>query len=134
MRYINPIIKWEVHSPLARLLPWAELSFEGRRTGRRIEVIVRMYALDALGGEPVTFTPNPWRANFDEPRRVQWRFKGKVEERTLTLVRDPAEVARVLNQLLDQGLWVPAGLRVPKGERFTAEGVAATNTAMLQFS
>ena len=130
MRYVNPVIKWELHTPLARLLPWAELSFDGRRSGRRITVVVRMYAVD---GEPVTFTPNRWRANFDEPRRVEWRFKGKVQQRTLTLVRDPAEVARVLNQLLDQGLWVPAGLRVRKGERFTAELVASTDTAMLRF-
>ena len=131
IRYVNPIIKWELRTPLARLLPWAELTFDGRRTGKRISVVVRMYTVD---GELVTFTPNSWRANFAEPRPLAMRFKGKVHELTATLVRDPAEVAHVLNQLLDDGLWVPAGLRVRRGERFTAESVAPTDTAMLRFS
>jgi len=131
MRFVNPIVKWELRTPLARLLPWAELSFAGRRTGRRIAVVVRMYRID---GEPVTFTPNRWRANFVEPRALTMRFKGSVHERVATLVRDPAVVAVALNRLLDQGLWVPAGLRVRKGETFTAELVVSTDTAMLRFS
>ena len=131
IRYVNPIIKWELRTPLARVLPWAELTFDGRRTGKRIAVVVRVYTVD---DGLVTFTPNAWRANFTEPRRLAMRFKGKVHERTATLVRDPGEVAHVLNQLLDDGLWVPAGLRVRRGERFTAASVESTGTAMLRFS
>ena len=131
MRFVNPIIRWELRTPLARVLPWAELAFDGRRSGKRIEVVVRMYR---AAGEDVTFSPNAWRANFAEPRPLTMRFKGTQRERTATLVSDPGEVAVVLNQLLEQGLWVPAGLRVPKGERFDAARVAATGTAMLRFS
>jgi hypothetical protein len=131
MRFVNPIIKLELRTPLARLLPWGTLGFDGRRSGRRIEVVVRMYRLD---GKPVSFSPNPWRANFTEPRHASLRWKGRLHEHEVVLVRDPSEVAAALNQLVDDGLWVPAGIRVRGGGHFTVEDIASVNVAMLRFS
>ena len=131
MRVIDPIIKFEVRSPLGRFLPWALLSFDGRRSGRRIEVPVRYY--ETSNGW-VTFSPNPWRHNFTEERAVTVRFKGRVSEQSAVLVRDPAQVADALNELLERGLWVPAGMRPRGAKRFTIDAVRAAATDMLRFS
>lgn len=132
MRFVDPVVKFEVHAPLlGRIQPWATLTFTGRRSGRTIVVPVRYY--ETSDGH-VTFSPNAWRFNFTEPRPVAVRCKGRVVQHTAVLVRDPSEVARALNELLDRGLWVPGGMRPRGAKRFSTETVVAAATDMLVFS
>ena len=132
VRVLNPFTKLALRSPLGKRIPLALLRFTGRRSGK-------IYATPASWYEtpdgPVAFTPAPWRANFAGGAPVTTTVGGKTTTRTATLVRDPAEVARVLNAIVATGKHGrPAGLKIPAGHTLTADDVRAVDRAMLRFS
>jgi hypothetical protein len=84
---------------------------------------------------PVAFTPSPWRANFEGGAPVTTTVHGTTTLRTATLVRDPDEVARVLNAIVATGKHArPAGLKIPAGYTLTGDDVRAVDRAMLRFT
>jgi hypothetical protein len=126
---LSVLLRTRAGSGLSNL---ARVQFTGRRSGRRLAVIVGWHA--AADGTAIVFTPARWRANFADgaPAQVHWR--GHREERLGTLDRDAASVATELNTVLESGTSPRAlGLRVPRGQAVTAEDVTATGRAMIRF-
>lgn len=129
---VNPLVARVLRSPLARPIGGlALLEFDGRRSGRRYEVVVGWHE---AGGHRVTFTPAPWRANFAGGAVATVHHRGSASTWRGHLVTGPAEVAGALNDVLAAG--TPPrllGLRVPAGHRLTAEDVTALGRAMVRF-
>lgn len=85
-------------------------------------------------GEPVVFTPAPWRANFTDcaPATVCWR--GRRQQYVGTLEDDPAVVAKAIDAVLHDGASPRAlALRVPAGHVVTSDDVVRTNRALVRF-
>jgi len=132
VRLLNPLTKLAIRSPLGRRLPLAVLRFTGRRSGKSYETPTGWYETPE---GPVVFTPAPWRANFAGGAPVTTTVHGERTTRTATLVRDPVEVARVLNAVVATGKHArPAGLKIPPGHELTAGDVVELDRAMLRFS
>lgn len=129
---LNPLVARVLRSPLARPIGGlALLEFDGRRSGRRYEVVVGWHD---VGGRPVAFTPAPWRANFAGGAVATVHHRGSASSRRGHLVTDPAQVAGALNDVLASGTAPRSlGLRVPAGHRLTAEEVTALGRAMVRF-
>ncbi|MDP9222569.1 MAG: grhN, partial [Actinomycetota bacterium] len=109
----------------------ALLEFRGRRSGRRLSVVVGWYT---VGDTRVVFTPAPWRWNFAGGAAATVRFRGLDEDHVGTLELDPATVARALHAVIRAGTSPRAlGLRVPAGHTVTADDVVRTRRAMVLF-
>ena len=106
------------------------MTFSGRRTGRRFDVVVTWHELD---GRPVVVTPAPWRANFAGGGAPVTLLHRGVELRgTGELVTDPPTVARAVAGFQDAGEPLRAfGLAGPSGHRVTADDVRRTNRALV---
>lgn len=133
IRVLNPIMRTLLRTPLGRLVrPFALLEFDGRRSGRRYRVPVGWHA---VGGDPVVFSPAPWRANFAGGTDVTVRLHGRRRRLVGTLVDDPGEVAAALDQMIKEG--TPAarvGIVVPAGHQLTADDVRVVDRAMIRFA
>lgn len=129
----NPMLKRLLRTRVGRrMAKLALVEVTGRRSGRRLSVVVGWHEVDDT---PLVFTPAPWQANFagGAPATVHWQ--GRREERTGTLETDPAAVARALDVVIGGGTSPRAlGLRVPVGHTVTAADVVGTGRAMVRFS
>ncbi len=132
VRVSNPVLTFLLGTRAGRrLTDLALLEFPGRRTGRRISVVVGWHIVD---GTPLVFTPATWRANFAEGATARVRHGGRDEERLGTLDLDAAAVAAGINTVLGAGSSPRAlGLRVPSGQVVTADDVTRTGRAMVRF-
>lgn len=132
MRVSNPLLTFLLGTRAgSRLADLALLEFPGRRTGRRISVVVGWHIVD---GTPLVFTPAPWRANFAEGATARVRQGGRDEVQFGTLDLEAAAVAAGLNAVLGAGSSPRAlGLRVQAGHVVTAEDVTRTGRAMVRF-
>lgn len=131
LRVLNPILRTAMRSPLGRWIgPFAMLSFDGRRTGRRYDVVVTWHELD---GRPVFVTPSPWRANFaGTGAPVTLLHRGRELHGTGTLVTDAPTVAAALARFQESGEPLQAfGLRGPRGHRLTTDDVRRTHRALV---
>lgn len=132
LRVTNPILKVLLRTPLSRVIrPLALVEFRGRRSGRRIRVVVGWHT---LGGAPVVVTPASWRGNFTggAPTTVRWR--GRRQQYVGTLEDDPAEVATTINAVLHNGTSARAlALHVPTGHVITDDDVVRTRRAIVRF-
>lgn len=129
----NPVLSVLLRTPAgAGLSKLARLQFTGRRSGRRMAVIVGWHA--AADGTAIVFTPARWRANFADGAMAQVDWRGHREERRGTLDLDAASVATELSAVIEGGTSPRAlGLRVPPGQAVTADDVIATGRAMIRF-
>jgi hypothetical protein len=106
------------------------LRFAGRKSGREYEIVVGWH--DA-GGTRAVFTPAPWRVNFRGGAPVAVVHEGRTLTGTGTLVEDPEEVARRLQQAIDAGSTPKLlGITVADGHKVTPEDVRATGRAMVR--
>jgi hypothetical protein len=131
LRVLNPILRTAVRSPLGRWIgPFAVLSFDGRRTGRRYDVVVTWHELD---GRPVLVTPSPWRANFaGAGAPLTLLHRGSELHGTGTLVTDPTAVAGAVARLQESGQPLQAfGLKGPRGHLLTPEDARRTDRAVV---
>lgn len=128
----NPLLKLVLRTRAGRRLSnLALIEFAGRRTGRRIAVVVGWHAVD---GSPVIFTPAPWRANFAEGAAAIVWWRGRREERVGTLESEPVAVAHALDAVIRTGTSPRAlGLRVPDGHAMTAADVTETGRSIVRF-
>jgi hypothetical protein len=132
LRVLNPIVKTLLRTPASHAIPQiALLEFRGRRSGRRLSVVVGWYT---VGDTRVVFTPAPWRWNFAGGAAATVRFRGLDEDHVGTLELDPATVAGALHAVIRAGTSPSAlGLRVPAGHTVTAGDVVRTRRAMVLF-
>ena len=94
MRVANPLMRTAITSPLGRRIPFALLSFAGRRSGKAYSVPVGVYEVD---GVATVFTDGTWRFNFRDERSVTVILRGERRTGHATLVEDraPARVAGI---------------------------------------
>lgn len=132
VRISNPLLAFLLRTRAGSRLPeLALLDFPGRRSGRRISVVVGWHVVD---GNPIVLTPASWRANFTEGAMARICQGGREGERLGTLELDPAAVAEALNAVLRAGASPRTlGLRVPVGHVITADDVVRTGRAMVRF-
>ncbi|MDP1793465.1 MAG: hypothetical protein Q8K63_04935 [Acidimicrobiales bacterium] len=126
----EPLVRFELRTPLAKWLPWATMTFTGRRTGAAMLVTVFWY--ETPDG-PVVFSPNRWRYNFTEPRAVIVTRAGQTRHFDAHLHRDPAEVVGVMNELRSRGVRAPGGLWTPRSRAITVDDLVAVPTELLRF-
>src|SRR3954447_21861813 len=98
----NAVLRPLMKSPLGRLVrgQLVILRFSGRRSGREYEIVVGWHE---TGDTRAVFTPARWRFNFSGGAPVTVVHEGRELKGTGTLVDDPAEVARGLQQAIDSG-------------------------------
>ncbi|HZQ86625.1 MAG TPA: hypothetical protein VFA83_17395 [Acidimicrobiales bacterium] len=132
IRVLNPVMRTVLRSPLGRLVrPFALLEFAGRRSGRRYRVPAGWYVVN---GQPVVFSPAPWRVNFAGGATATVRHRGRAQQLTGTLVTDPDEVATALTSVLATGISPRAvGLDIPPGHTLNAADVLAVDRALIRF-
>ncbi len=131
LRVLNPVLKAAIRSPLGRRLGgFAILTFSGRRSGRRYDVVVTWHELD---GRPVVVTPSSWRANFaDGGAPVMLLHRGTRLHGTGELVTDAPTVADAVARLQDAGEPLRAfGLAGPADQLVTAADVSRTGRALV---
>jgi hypothetical protein len=132
VRAANAALRPVMKSRLGRLLrgQLVILRFSGRKTGREYEIVVGWH--DA-GGTRVVFTPARWRVNFRGGAPVTVVHGGRTLTGTGTLVEEPEEVARGIQQAIDAGSKPKLlGITVADGHRITPEDVRATGRAMVR--
>jgi len=101
-KVVNPILKALLHSPLHGLVGKQVrlLGLEGRKTGRRYEVVV---GRDEVNGKllvPLATTGRRQRLNLRGGAPVEVTAGGRLRRGRGELVEDPEEVARVHEVLL----------------------------------
>src|SRR3954469_16183574 len=132
VRAANAALRPLMKSRLGRLVrgQLVILRFSGRKSGREYEIVVGWH--DA-GGVRAVFTPARWRVNFRGGAPVTVVHQGRTLTGTGTLVDDPEEVARGIQQAIDSGSKPSLlGITVPEGHRVTPEDVRATERAMIR--
>jgi hypothetical protein len=132
LRVINPLARLILRTPISRLIrPLALLEFQGRRTGKRRQVVVGWHFID---GQPVVVTPAKWRANFTRGHMASVRWKGTRVDYAGTLERDPHVVAGAINSLLNAGTAPRSlALRISPGHTVSAADVTATGRGIVRF-
>jgi hypothetical protein len=132
IRVLNPIMRFVLRTPLARLVrPFALLEFYGRRSGRRYRIPVGWHEAD---DGPVVLTPAPWRINFAGGATTTVRYRGRAQQMTGSLVTDPLTVASALQSMFASGTAPRSmGLDVPAGHVMTASDVVSVERAMIRF-
>jgi hypothetical protein len=130
---LNPMLKLLLRTPVGRSIrPLALLDFTGRRSGRRLSVVVGWHSLDGL---PVVITPASWRANFTDGHKATVRARARSTELIGSLDTDPEAVARCIAALVDGGTAPRAlGLSIPEGHTITADDVRHSGRAIVRFS
>jgi hypothetical protein len=132
IRAINPVMRLLLPTPAGRLLrPVALLEFQGRRSRRCLRVPVGWHHIH---GNPVVFTPAPWRENFRGGHAVTIWHGGRRIDTTATLDDDPAHVAAALQALAAaRGSLRAVGVRMPPNRDLIAADAAAVDRAMIRF-
>ncbi len=132
VRMLNPAMRLALRGRAGRALGGlAELELDGRRSARRLRIVVGWHELDSL---PVVLTPATWRANFEGGRPATIWHRGRAEQWHGTLVTDPAAVAGLLNRLLASGASPGSiGLRIADGHQVDADDVVAVGRAAIWF-
>lgn len=99
MRIVNvpmrPLLRVPFSTPLNRRLML--LTFTGRKTGR---VYRQPVSYVADGGELFTPGGGRWTLNLSDQRPIRVRLRGRDRRAVPELVRDPAEVTRLLQRML----------------------------------
>lgn len=131
IRVLNPIMRFVLRTPLGRLVrQFALLEFSGRRSGRRYRIPVGWHESN---GEPVVFTPAPWRINFAGGARTTTYYRGRRTEMTGLLVTDPLAVASALQTMFASGTSPRSmGLDVSPGHVIKASDVVLVERAMIR--
>lgn len=95
-KFVNPIIKFVLRSPLHRALSHAMmiLSFRGRRSGKIISVPV---GYTRKGNLLVVFTFGNWWKNLQNNANVSMRLQGKDVAGRANIVTDLNTVAEMVN-------------------------------------
>ena len=70
----NPLMLTAITSWVGRRIPFAVLSFAGRRSGKAYSVPVGVYEVD---GVATVFTDGTWRFNFRDERSVTVTLGGE---------------------------------------------------------
>ncbi len=132
VRVLNAGMRVALRSVVGRAIGGlAELEFEGRRTERRLRVVVGWHELD---GRPVVLTPASWRANFDGGRTAAIWHRGHAEQWLGRLTTDPVVVAGLVNRLLGDGASPSSiGLRIADGHVVGPDDVVAVGRAAICF-
>ena len=132
VRMLNPAMRLALRGVAGRAIGGlAELEFEGRRTARRLRIVVGWHELDS---RPLVLTPATWRANFEGGHPALIWHRGRTEQWHGTLVTDPALVAELLNRLLGSGASPGSmGLRIADGHQVGADDVVAVGRAAICF-
>ena len=133
IRVMNPVLRVLLRTSIGRAIrPFALLTFNGQRTGRRYHVPVGWHT-DSLG-MPFVLTPAPWRNNFTGGRMATVHHRGRASSMHGTLETSPHVVANELNAMVDSGLSLRmVGIRVPSGHRLEAEDVTALDRQAIRF-
>ena len=128
----NPVLKVVLQTPAGRSIrPLALLTFDGRRSGRRISVVVGWHHVD---GVPVVVTPASWRANFAAGLPAIVRSRGRRTEVVGTLDADPEVVADAIASIIRGGTSPRAlGLAVLDGHTVTTDEVRNLGRALVRF-
>ena len=100
-RVVGPVLKVLLRSPVHGLVSeqLMLLAFDGRRTGKRYEVVVGRHE---LSGTLVVPTGSRWRLNLRGGAPVEVTLGGRRRAGRAELVEDPDEVARAYGELLDR--------------------------------
>ena len=132
-RIVNPMLRTLVRSPLGRAMKsLAVLEMTGRRSGRRIRVVIGWHEVD---GAPTVFSPSAWRNNFVGGAPAVLHHRGTHRSMVGTLVTDPATVAAAIAAVLADGTSPRAiALDVDAGHVVTPDDVVAVNRAMIRFT
>ena len=132
MRVVNPLMLRLLRSPVGRALPaLAVLQFTGRKSGRSYRVVTGWYDVN---GREFAVTPAAWKQNFAPPAALTVTNRGATRSGLGRLESDPAVVAPVVQQLLDQG--TPArslAMVLPNRGVVTVEDIIATRKALIRF-
>ena len=129
---MNPLLKLVLRSPAGRAIgPLALLSFAGRRSGRRISVVVGWHH---VSGSAVVVTPASWRVNFEGGAAATVFSHGRRAEFVGTLTTDPSNVSKSIVSLLGDGTSPRAlALSIADGHTITADDVRRVDRAVIEF-
>lgn len=133
IRLMNPVLRWLLPSPIGKAIkPFALLSFDGQRSGRRYQIPVGWHT-DSRG-KPLVLTPAPWRTNFASGREAVVHHRGVESNWRGALETDPEVIAEELNAMADAGLSLKmVGIGVPSGHRLAARDVVALDRQAIRF-
>lgn len=97
----NPIFGWLLRSRLHGLVDehLMLLRFRGRKTGRSYALPVGRRTIEGRLG---VLTNSPWRVNFRGGAPVEVILKGELRSGHAELVEDPAEMARIYADLIEE--------------------------------
>ena len=95
---LNPTLKFLLRTPLHGILSGGAmiLIFEGRKSGKRYEIVVVYQNLD---GTLYTFSATSWSKNFIGGSPVALRLRGELVRATARVVEDPALIGRVIRHM-----------------------------------
>jgi hypothetical protein len=133
LRIMDPVLRLLLRSPAARWMNGlAILTFTGRRTGNKYEIVVGWHELDGKG---FVITPAPWRANFTDGAAMTLLHRGKRTAGRGELESDPAKVGQALNRLQDKGTQLRMiGIKAPPGHRLTESDITGLHRALVTFT
>lgn len=99
-KFVNPVIKFILRSPLHHLLSHAMmvLSFKGRKTGKIISVPV---GYTRRGDSLVVFTFGNWWKNLQNHAEVSIRLQGKNVKGQASIVTDLHTVGEMVNGVFE---------------------------------
>lgn len=109
-RILNPTLTFLLRSPLHRVMSHSGmiLIFEGRKTGKRYEVVV---TYTEEGGKLYTFSNTSWSKNFIGGAAVALRLRGDLVRATALVVDDLALIGRVIQRMRhNHGEQIVAGM------------------------
>jgi hypothetical protein len=98
-RILNPTLKFLLRSPLHRAVSRSImiLIFEGRKTGRRYDIVVFYHE---EGGKLYAFSNTGWGKNFIGGAPVALRLRGELVHATARVVDDLALIGRVIQRVV----------------------------------
>jgi hypothetical protein len=98
-RILNPTLKFLLRSPLHRAVSdnLAILIFDGRKTGKRYDVVV---TYQEEGGRLYTFSNTSWSKNFIGGAPVALRLRGALVRARALVVGEPALIGRVIQRMV----------------------------------
>jgi hypothetical protein len=131
MRVANPLMRTAITSRLGRRIPFAVLSFAGRRSGKAYSVPVGVYEVD---GVATVFTDGTWRFNFRDERNVTVILRGERRTGHATLVEDRARVGEALSIALRTAKPRDVGLAIDKGYTPSPSELAEADRDMVQIT
>lgn len=110
-RVINAVMTAVLKSPLHRLVSsqLMLLHYRGRRSGRRFTLPVGRHQ---IRGRLAALTSSGWRANFRGGNDVELTFEGRRRAARAELLEEPAEVAAIYREIIEQIGHEKAGRRL----------------------